>query len=185
MSLNRSSNSQSLAGLDVFVGGPIQHAILPAGFAMPVRTPIAAALAVAEDHGARTFSAHRAEEFGAKTGDFTPAQVSIRDFRWMTKCDVFVPVLPVVDDQLVRTDGTHIELGWASALGRPIVIVTDQPFTASASHLLKGLDEVGRVQVLNVREFIADPELLVEAIIGVTKTHRLAINVSNLATEAG
>ncbi|OZC92069.1 hypothetical protein CH254_04670 [Rhodococcus sp. 06-412-2C] len=171
-----------LAGLDIFVGGPIQHAILPDGFASPVRTPIATALSVAEAHGANTFSAHRVEEFGLSTASFTPSQVSVRDFRWMKKCDVFVPVLPVVDDKLVRTDGTHIELGWASALGRPIVIITDQPFSASASHLLKGLNEVGRVEVLPISEFLDDPNRLVELIIGVTHTHRIAIEASELVS---
>lgn len=157
--------SDDLKGVDCFVGGPIQHAIRPDGFAAPLRSMISLALEVLGDHGANLFSAHTVEEFGAGTASFTPEQVSVRDFRWMSKCDVFIPVLPVDDHgELMRTDGTHVELGWATALGRPIVLITRQPIVESASHLLKGLHEVGDVQLLDVDRFAESPLLLVDCV---------------------
>ncbi|MFC5153152.1 hypothetical protein [Streptomyces amakusaensis] len=165
--------AETLAGLDVFVGGPIQHAILPGGFEGDLRDAISTAIWHVEERGGTVFSAHVAEKFGVETASFTPDQVSVRDFRWMTKCDVFVPVLPVLsDDILLRTDGTHVELGWATALGRPIVMLTKQPFVESASHLLKGLHRVGSVQVIDIDDFSKDPGLLIDGILTATERTR-------------
>lgn len=154
-------NLSILAGVDVFIGGPIQHALRGETMIDKVQDPITLAIDTVGRAGGNVFSAHVAEGFGKQTANFTPDEVSIRDFRWMNKCDVFVPVLPVQTDRtLVRTDGTHVELGWASALGRPIVMVTAHPFTEDASHLLKGLPRVGQVTVVGIDEFLKDPSRL-------------------------
>ncbi|MGA6160621.1 hypothetical protein ACPEIC_45750 [Stenotrophomonas sp. NPDC087984] len=164
--------------MDVFVGGPIQHAILPDGFVGQLRDAISTAIWHVEENGGNVFSAHVAEKFGVETASFTPDQVSVRDFRWMTKCDVFVPVLPVLPDgTLLRTDGTHVELGWASALGRPVVMITRQPFVESASHLLKGLHQVGDVQVIDFDEFSKDPECLISRILAATERARQVLKI--------
>ncbi|GAA2435077.1 nucleoside 2-deoxyribosyltransferase [Streptomyces mauvecolor] len=171
-----SDRSGLLTGLDVFVGGPIQHAILANGFAGDLQSAITRAIGTVRENGGNVFSAHVAEKFGEDTAQFTPEQVSVRDFRWMRKCDVFVPVLPVLPDlTLRRTDGTHVELGWATALGRPIVLVTKQPFVDSASHLLKGLHRVGSVQVIDFDEFNEKPGLLVDAVLAATEVQREAL----------
>ncbi|PKV89778.1 nucleoside 2-deoxyribosyltransferase [Streptomyces sp. TLI_146] len=151
-----------LTGVSVFVGGPIQHAIRDDGFHQPLRNTIGDIIeAVSVVHGT-VFSAHVAEKFGVDTPLFSPDQVSVRDFGWMRRCDVFVPVLPVdAAGELMRTDGTHVELGWASALGRPIVVVTPMPMAANASHLLRGLPTVADVTVFDLAEARANPvELL-------------------------
>ena len=75
-----------LAGLDVFVGGPIQHAILESGFVGHLQDAITTAIHTVTENGANVFSAHVVEKFGAETASFTPEQVSVRDFRWMKKC---------------------------------------------------------------------------------------------------
>jgi Nucleoside 2-deoxyribosyltransferase len=156
----------ALTGLDVFIGGPLQHAIELTGFHSGLRNLISAAVGEIERSGGNVFSAHRIERFGADTAIFTPEQVSVRDMRWMRKCDVFVAVLPTMPDEtLLRTDGTYVELGWATALGRPIVVITKQPFVDSASHLLKGLHCVSSVQAIDVAEFHADPSTLIACIL--------------------
>ncbi|MCS0603620.1 nucleoside 2-deoxyribosyltransferase [Streptomyces sp. LP11] len=166
----------ALTGLDVFVGGPIQHAILSTGFAGGLQAAITVAIGTVTQYGANVFSAHVVEKFGEQTAAFTPEQVSVRDFRWMRKCDVFVPVLPLLDDgTLRRTDGTHVELGWATAFGRPVVMITKQPFVESASHLLKGLYRVGAVQVIDFDAFTQRPSLLVDAVLAATERQREAI----------
>ncbi|GGX88035.1 nucleoside 2-deoxyribosyltransferase [Streptomyces hiroshimensis] len=165
-----------LTGLDVFVGGPIQHAILPGGFTASLQDAISTAIAVVEENGGNIFSAHVVEKFGAETDSFTPEQVSVRDYRWMRKCDVFVPVLPLLDDKtLHRTDGTHVELGWATAMGRPVVLITRQPFAESASHLLKGLHRVGSVHAVDFDEFAGKPDLLIDAIVSATGQQQKAV----------
>ncbi len=172
-----------LSGLDVFVGGPIQHAILPGGFVGQLQDAITTAISTVTESGAHVFSAHVVEKFGEETAAFTPEQVSVRDFRWMKKCDVFVPVLPVQQEDgiLRRTDGTHIELGWATALGRPIVLITKQPVVESASHLLKGLHRVGLVKHIDFDEFTEKPSLLIDAVLNATERQREAIGASLVA----
>ncbi|MFF9118720.1 nucleoside 2-deoxyribosyltransferase [Streptomyces massasporeus] len=171
-----------LAGLDVFIGGPIQHAILENGFVGHLQDAITMAIHTVTENGASVFSAHAVEKFGAETASFTPEQVSVRDFRWMKKCDVFVPVLPVMEDQtLRRTDGTHVELGWATALGRPIVLITKQPFVESASHLLKGLHRVAPVQAIDFDAFTEKPSLLIGAVLTVIERQCDEIGTSRVA----
>lgn len=173
--------NSTLAGLDLFVGGPIQHAIRPDGFTGGLRDAISLAIETLRLQGGTIFSAHTVEEFGERTAAFTPEQVAARDLRWMSKCDVFIPVLPTSDDELMRTDGTHVELGWATALGRPIVLVTRQPIVESASHLLKGLHHVGDVQLLDLDRFLRAPFLLVEAVLRATTRQREAVRSSAVA----
>ncbi|MER5930851.1 nucleoside 2-deoxyribosyltransferase [Streptomyces sp. NPDC002054] len=151
-----------LSGVNVFVGGPIQHALHEGGFHTPLRHAIHDVIESVSAAKGTVFSAHVAEKFGVDTPLFTPEQVSVRDLGWMRRCDVFVPVLPVdTDGDLMRTDGTHVELGWASGLGKPIVVVTPVPLAANASHLLRGLPAVADVAVLDLAATRRDPaELL-------------------------
>ena len=161
----------SLTGLKVFVGGPIQHALEKRALNNDLQNHLQVAIQVLESLGAEVFSAHRAEKFGAETHLFTPNEVSRRDRQWMEMCDIFVAVLPVCkrSQTLMRTDGTHIELGWASALRRPIVLVTEKPFDASSSHLLKGLATVARVEHLGIDDFERDPLTLLQPLLAMTK----------------
>ncbi|MGG2464319.1 hypothetical protein ACO0M4_31900 [Streptomyces sp. RGM 3693] len=165
----------ALRGVTLFVGGPIQHALVPGGMAAPIREYVSLTIDQSQRAGATVLSAHVAERFGADTASFTPEEVSVRDYAWMRECDVFVPVLPVLDGTLLRTDGTHIELGWASALGRPIVGITDQPFAESASHLLKGLAQVAAATFLSAAEIATEPALLVDGVLAALGRTRTAV----------
>ncbi|RAY97137.1 hypothetical protein DP187_21800 [Enterobacter cloacae] len=158
-----------LTGLKVFVGGPIQHALEKRVLSNDILNHIQVAITVLESLGAEVFSAHRAEKFGAETHLFTPNEVSKRDRKWMEMCDIFVAVLPVCKrtQSLMRTDGTHIELGWASALHRPIVLVTDKPFDTSSSHLLKGLAAIARVEHIGINDFECDPHTLLRPLLAI------------------
>ncbi|KUL36304.1 hypothetical protein ADL22_24865 [Streptomyces sp. NRRL F-4489] len=164
----------ALRGVTLFVGGPIQHALVPGGMAAPIRDCLRLAIDRSREAGATVLSAHVAERFGADTASFTPEEVSVRDYAWMRQCDVFVPVLPVLDGTLLRSDGTHIELGWASALGRPIVGITDQPFAESASHLLKGLAHVAAATFLSTEDLAGDPAVLVDGVLAALGRSRTA-----------
>ncbi|MEU3601342.1 hypothetical protein ABZ714_21875 [Streptomyces sp. NPDC006798] len=162
-------DAPDLTGVNVFVGGPIQHALGGAtGFHSPLRHAIHDIIEAATAANATVFSAHVAEKFGVDTPLFTPDQVSVRDFNWMRRCDVFVPVLPVVDGELLRTDGTHIELGWASGQDKPIVMVTPVPLAENASHLLRGLPMVGRVSVVDLAHAQRNPDSLIRLLAAVT-----------------
>jgi nucleoside 2-deoxyribosyltransferase len=79
----------------------------------------------------------------------------------MREADAFVAVLPAAANGVPwRTDGTCVELGWASALGRPILLLVDT--SASYSHLITGLPNIAVVQVLSLAAVQLNPSLLTD-----------------------
>ncbi|CDG17310.1 nucleoside 2-deoxyribosyltransferase [Xenorhabdus doucetiae] len=165
--------SMLFSNLKVFIGGPIQHALRLRVLDNNLQVHIKSAICQLESLGTEVFSAHRTEQFGGTTHLYTPEEVSQRDRQWMEQCDIFVAILPVCPQQkqLIRTDGTHIELGWASALNRPIILVTEHPFNHSASHLLKGLSAIAQVHHISLNDFAHDPAILSHAIQSIAEKH--------------
>ncbi|AZE87720.1 MULTISPECIES: nucleoside 2-deoxyribosyltransferase [Pseudomonas fluorescens group] len=156
-----------LRNLKVFIGGPIQFAIRRDGFHEELKETIELAIQAVTQLNGQVLSAHKAERFGVDTPAFTPEMVSKRDFAWMQECDVFMPILPVLaGSELLRTDGTHIELGWASALKRPVLLVTELPIVEGGSHLLKGLEHICKLSKLDVQEFRKRPAQIGEILQG-------------------
>jgi nucleoside 2-deoxyribosyltransferase len=142
------------------VGGPIRHAVSNGALQPDVHAVITAVLAALEADGWETFSAHRAEAFGAASDGLCSSEVAKRDFDWMRRCDAFVAVLPPGPDGVLRTDGTHVELGWACALGKPIVALTPIPVPDSYGHLLRGLGAIARIDFVDIAEVKRSPEYL-------------------------
>ncbi|MDX6648236.1 MAG: hypothetical protein QOJ97_187 [Solirubrobacteraceae bacterium] len=144
----------------MFVGGPIQNAMGANGrFDAALRRTIECALDALEQDGFRVFSAHRVERFGDEDVTGRSGQIATRDFGWMNACDAFVAMLPGdVDGTPYRSEGTCIELGWASAMGKPIILVTTPH--ATYSHLILGLGAVARVAWLTAAELQQDPTAL-------------------------
>ncbi len=144
----------------VFVGGPIQHASSQRGVFTALRELITAILAELDDHGYQIFSAHRTEAFGLETAKFSSNEITTRDFQWMKDCEIFVAILPTYHKGAFRTDGTHMELGWASAMGKPIIAVVPLPLPESYTHLLRGLGAVARVDFVDIHAVQERPWIL-------------------------
>ncbi|MEK6288611.1 MAG: nucleoside 2-deoxyribosyltransferase [Acidobacteriota bacterium] len=149
---------------NVFVGGPIHYAISQDTYDAPLRALITSILSVLEGGGYEVFSAHRAEAFGLDREKFSSHEIAMRDFDWMKRCESFVAVLPAGRDGVLRTDGTHVELGWACALGKPIVAVAPLPLPESYGHLLRGLESIARVVFVDIREVQKCPAVLREVL---------------------
>lgn len=147
----------------VFIGGPIQYAIDGGEFHCDLHVLLESVLNSTESAGYRVLSAHRFEKFGEVNVDGQHFQVARRDFAWMQSCDVFMAILPNEAPGVpMRTDGTCVELGWASSLGRPVVIVRD--LEAEHSHLVKGLGAIARVEEVALSAVLQDPKVAVSAI---------------------
>lgn len=135
----------------VFVGGPIQAALGPAGFDPTLRDVLEALLMDLTDVGYRVLSAHRAEQFGEAAECFTPQLVTGRDHAWMRQADVYVALLPLDDHaRPVDSAGTGIELGWAAAYGIPVVVVWHSEEPERYSHLVRGLSVVATVRYFDL-----------------------------------
>lgn len=140
----------------VFVGGPIQYALNSRGsvFDTKLRTLIESVIHEIEALGCTVLSAHRVERFGVLTPNLSPQEVAERDFKWIRECSLFVPILPLDEEgKPYRTDGTNIEIGWASALSKPVLLLTDgNPPGESYSHLIRGLSALGRIECFDLHD---------------------------------
>lgn len=143
----------------MFLGGPIQYLLehdnSPAVVAS--HREIVTALTAA---GFSVLSAHEVEDYGDISANFSPEHVTKRDFAWARECDIYVGVLPLDPcGTPYRTDGTHIEIGWATAMGkRTLLVISDTPLQPY-SHLVAGLVESGSVETIaleNWREELVD-----------------------------
>jgi nucleoside 2-deoxyribosyltransferase len=73
-----------------------------------------------KEAGHSVFSAHAREEWGLNL--FTPEMAAPADFEEMRRADIVV-AFPGHDP---ISGGVHVELGWASALGKPMVLYLNQ-----------------------------------------------------------
>ena len=136
----------------VFVGGPIQNAIGPDGiFNVEIGHLIKSVLKALKKASCHIVSAHVYENFGEMDVRGKFQQVCARDYQWMRECDLFLAILPLDSHgKAIYTSGTFVELGWASAMGKPIVLVRDP--APKYSHLIAGLDAVTRVAEVYINE---------------------------------
>ncbi|MEM9455247.1 MAG: hypothetical protein AAGF11_13785 [Myxococcota bacterium] len=150
---------------NIFVGGPIQHALQGGGFDNKLRDLFVSVHDVLEEAGYGVFSAHRAEGFGVTTAEFTADEIAVRDHTWMERCHAFTAVIPLSDDGLpYRTDGTCIELGWASGQKKPIILIATLPLAPGYSQVIHGLRKITPVYVLDCDEVRKDPRILIRTV---------------------
>ena len=118
-----SNQDTSIAALElgaVFVAGPFFKLIDPVTGRMPEaeRALVEGLLEHFESAGARVFNAHRREKWGSET---LPPEVFTRlDYDEIKASDLLV-AMPGLPGSL----GTHVELGWASAMGVPTVFLLE------------------------------------------------------------
>jgi len=148
----------------VFVGGPIKHAIQQGDYDEELRVLILSVLSSLTNDGCEVFSAHLTEGFGLDSSATTSYEITRRDFDWMRRCDIFVAILPAGLDGALRTDGTHVELGWASALSKPIVAVVPLPLPENYGHLLHGLECIAKVCFVDISDVQKDPTALTKVV---------------------
>jgi len=93
-----------------------------------------------EDAGYYVYNAHRREGWGACM--LTPDECTKLDYEEISASDLFVafPGEPA-------SPGTHIEMGWASSFGKPMILIVED--LESHSFLVRGLGTVADVQFIN------------------------------------
>lgn len=132
----------------MFVGGPIQHALNgPSGrFEVGVRFAIEALIEAIESAGFKVMSAHEVEQYGEDDMSHLPEVVATRDFQWMREATAYVCLMPSNQHGTIRSDGSCVELGWATALQIPVLVLRDATTDMSImSALVRGLPAVSPV----------------------------------------
>jgi nucleoside 2-deoxyribosyltransferase len=149
------------SALKVFVCGPLTEAVDGQGLDKGLRGFLELVHDTLERVGMEVFSAHREEGWGED--EPSPDVVAKRDSAWMRHCDATVMILGIPSRPMWRTDGTFVELGWATAMGKPIVVVGD--LGAYRSALVRGLaGALGGIRTLPPEHVLASPEVLVRAL---------------------
>jgi len=148
----------------VFLCGPISRACEGGEFDPAVRQVMESFASTLEAAGFVILSAHREEGFGQAIPD-DPVHVFERDLSLASRCSVMVAVVPNdKDGRPYRTDGTFIELGWATALEKPLVVVTDCA-APGHSYLFAGLLGSGCVKrVVTLSDAVREPSVLLHAV---------------------
>ncbi|MGH3935272.1 MAG: nucleoside 2-deoxyribosyltransferase, partial [Pseudonocardiaceae bacterium] len=126
-------------GLRIYVGGPFQ-AVFDNGLLRindDYRALYQELLDEFEDCGWQVFNAHRREAWGAQMLD--DSRSTRLDFEDVAACDVFV----ATPGARPASPGTHIEIGWASALGKKIILLIQDECEYAA--LVTGLPSVADV----------------------------------------
>jgi hypothetical protein len=146
------------SALKVFVCGPLTEALNGQELDKGLRGFLQLIHETLERVGMKVFSAHREEGWGQV--EPLPDVVAKRDSAWMRDCDVSVMILATPARPRWRTDGTFVELGWATAMEKPVVVVGD--LGAYRSALVRGLPSaLGGIRTLPPEEVQARPEVLV------------------------
>jgi len=146
----------------ILIGGPIQSAIDDAGnFDDNLKTAIMLITNAFIDAGFNVLSAHIVEQFGKNIPE-TSESIARRDYEWMARCDLYVAVFATnAQGEFIRSDGTHIEIGWACALHKPLILVGSGIPNKQNSHLVRGLSGISKVQFLELIDVISSPTLLI------------------------
>ncbi|MGW8953947.1 nucleoside 2-deoxyribosyltransferase [Streptomyces sp. NPDC055709] len=129
----------------LFLAGPFLQLLDPVTGEMPegTRTPFATLIEHFEGHGLSVHNAHRREAWGAEL--MQPDECTRLDQEEIKKADVFValPGYPA-------SPGTHIEMGWASAFEKPIVLLLEEG--QEYAFLVRGLHSVATVEYVVFRD---------------------------------
>jgi nucleoside 2-deoxyribosyltransferase len=152
--------------MKMFLAGPFKALVDPETGEMP-ETAVnlyADIIDHFETRGWVVHCAHKREEWGRA---FMPPHECTRvDYDEIAACDVFVafPGSPA-------SPGTHIELGWASAIGKPIVMLLED--SSEYAFLVRGLDAVTPIAHVGFSGNRVDPAAIEQGIsrLGVQADH--------------
>jgi aminoglycoside phosphotransferase (APT) family kinase protein len=149
----------------VFVAGPFFKLIDPLTGRMPPRDQalVEGLLAHFESAGARVFNAHRREKWGTET--LPPDVFTKLDYDEIRASDLLV-VMPGSPP----SPGTHIELGWASAMGVPMVLLLDP--TGEYSGMVTGMGGIVPTATVKLIDKSVDFDELDRAVVDVIGRHR-------------
>lgn len=142
----------------VFLGGPFKALVDESGtMRAEERARYEALISGLEGAGCHVDNAHRRESWGAAF--LSPEECTRRDFEEIAASDVVVafPGSP-------PSPGTHVEIGWASALGKPLVLLLEQD-TAAYAFLIQGLHTVAAVCIIEVAAGEVPTEHVVSAVL--------------------
>lgn len=142
-----------------FIGGPISHLLSKYGFDEDFVRIHIMVMEILEQADYQIFSAHLVENYGNEK--IEPDEVIVdRDLRWIDEADLCIFLLPTRSDEAIRTDGTYIELGYASAKCSNIVCFWDSSNPDYYSPMYRGMtiEKVKMYDINKIKEVLLNIE---------------------------
>ncbi|MBD2802383.1 nucleoside 2-deoxyribosyltransferase [Xenorhabdus sp. 42] len=125
----------------MFLAGPFKSLVDPDTHVMPHQyiNQFQNIIEYFEERGWSVHCAHKREKWGREF--MTPAQCTFIDYEEISQCDYFVafPGVPA-------SPGTHIEMGWASSMKKPVILLLEE--NEEYAFLVQGLGEITSVKTL-------------------------------------
>lgn len=143
----------------VFIGGPISHLTNEDGFDESFFKIHTMVIQILQRAGYQILSAHVVEEYGKNK--IEPDEVIVnRDLNWIEDADLCVFLLPASDDEAIRTDGTFIELGYATAKCSKNICFWDSNKAIFYSPMFRGMTtkNVKIYDIENIKEVLENIE---------------------------
>jgi nucleoside 2-deoxyribosyltransferase len=137
------TESPSVLSPSVFLAGPFKALVDDNGAMRPEeKARFESLISAFEDDGYHVYNAHKRESWGKAY--LRPEECTKLDYDEIAASTVFVafPGAPA-------SPGTHVEIGWASAMGKPILLLLQDE--AEYAFLIRGLHTVGNVTYMTVR----------------------------------
>lgn len=130
----------------VFLAAPFTSHLKVDGFDKSVFNEITSLISLLREFGYLVFSAHEREAFGDKI--MTPDMCTSLDFKEMNQCDI---VIAIISD---NSYGVSLELGWASALKKPIILYMKEG-QAFSTPLVEGIGKItDSINVYNIQSLL-------------------------------
>jgi nucleoside 2-deoxyribosyltransferase len=95
-----------------------------------------------KENGHEVISAHEREKWGRDL--MSPSEFTPLDMKLIKECDL---VIAYIND---KPSGVYIEIGWASALNKKIIILTTQSIS-ELSPLVQGLSQITDTTIINFK----------------------------------
>lgn len=143
----------------VFIGGPISHLMSKQGFDenfMNIHTMV---IHILEELGYGIMSAHIVEGYGKNK--IEPDEVIVRrDLTWIEAADICIFLLPAKEYEVIRTDGTFIELGYAASKCSNNICFWDSIYANLYSPMFRGMTykDVKFHDISKIREVLENLE---------------------------
>jgi len=121
----------------IFLGAPFSNHLKDNGFDDELKWAIETIILSLQKKGHEVKSAHVREKFGEQL--MTPDVCTPLDLNEIKECDLFIAI-----PHNPPSGGVHIELGWASAMSKNILICMQRK--GKYSPLIHGLDKVSNTK---------------------------------------
>lgn len=143
---------------NVFIGGPITHAIKNGEFNEKIKNDILLIYDILLKDGHIVESAYINEDFSKNS---IPEELFFEvDSGYINNSDVSIFYLPLDDNQhILRTDGTFIEIGICCAKGKPVLILSPD-INKCASMLRSMILKKNKVYFMIIEEFKKKKDLV-------------------------